>query len=687
VTVPENSPSHTLGDVVQVEGRTGAYFGEQAPHSEAGGVIKTADGDLPEPVNVRTGDVGPDTEGSLVRLDGEVVSASKPRVRLDDGSGEARVRVADTTGIVWPSPRKGDALTVIGVASSFNEGFQVLPRFEDDLALEREPEPTSSPAPTATPEPPDGGDSDPTATPEPPTVPISVARSLADGVVVRIVGSVTAPSHLVGPGRLYVHDDAAGILVLIPDASPPYRPGDVLRVEGAADSYYGERALRAADGGVQRLDAGEPPEVRTMRTGEVGPRTEGLLVRVRGSVTNVSKPRIGVDDGSGEARVRIADSTGVAWPAPRKGDELTAVGVVSSFNGGYRLLARFESDLTLKRLDPPPKPDADPFGPSLDEYRSTTIAAARGAERGERLRIEGSVTAPPGPLGERLMYIQDAGSGILITGELPSLPLGAVVRIEGVAGTYHSERRLDADNVTMLGVARPYEALDVSLAEVGPAAEGLLVRVVGAVARSGWPSLWLEPGEVRVLARKSSRIENPRARRGDGATAVGVVSQWDGKHSVLLRYADDLSLTRTPKQDRSSGGSGAGTPDVGWRTTTVEALRRLPLGVRVSFVARVTARPGVLGEARTYVGSEQAGVALHKPGGGYADLDEGDRVRVRGELDEYHGELVVRLESGRDVQRLGPGELVSPTLIRTGAVGFLTEGRLVRVGATITRRS
>ncbi|MEJ7654942.1 MAG: hypothetical protein WKH64_17210 [Chloroflexia bacterium] len=249
--------------------------------------------------------------------------------------------------------------------------------------------------------------------------------------------------------------------------------------------------------------------------------------------------------------------------------------MVSSFNGGYRLLAL---RVRFKRLDPPPKPDADPSGPSLDEYRSTTIAAARGAERGERLRIEAGHAAWP---ARRTADVHPDAGRIPITGELPSLPLGAVVRIEGVAGTSHSERRLDADTVTMLGVARPYEARDVSLAEVGPAAEGLLVRVVGAVARSGWPSLWLEPGEVRVLARKSSRIENPRARRGDGATAVGVVSQWDGKHSVLLRYADDLSLTRTPKQDRSSGGSGYRTPDVGWRTTTVEALRRLPLGVRV----------------------------------------------------------------------------------------------------------
>ncbi|MEJ7654943.1 MAG: hypothetical protein WKH64_17215, partial [Chloroflexia bacterium] len=148
------------------------YFGERALRSEAGGVTRVSDGDLPEPVSIRTGQVGPDTEGSLVQLKGEVVGSSKPGVRLDDGSEEARARVADTTGIAWPSPRKGDTLTVIGVVSSFNGSFRGLPRVASDLALQREPEPTSSPAPTATPEPPDGGDPDPTATPELPTVQI-----------------------------------------------------------------------------------------------------------------------------------------------------------------------------------------------------------------------------------------------------------------------------------------------------------------------------------------------------------------------------------------------------------------------------------------------------------------------------------------------------------------------------------
>ncbi|MEJ7654941.1 MAG: hypothetical protein WKH64_17205 [Chloroflexia bacterium] len=99
----------------------------------------------------------------------------------------------------------------------------------------------------------------------------------------------------------------------------------------------------------------------------------------------------------------------------------------------------------------------------------------------------------------------------------------------------------------------------------------------------------------------------------------------------------------------------------------------------------MTARPGVLGEARTYVGSEQAGVALHKRGEATPTSTKATAHECAGSSTSTTGNQAPA--GAVETQRLGPGELVSPTLIRTGAVGFLTEGRLVRVGATITRRS
>ncbi|MEJ7654898.1 MAG: hypothetical protein WKH64_16960, partial [Chloroflexia bacterium] len=316
VTVPDSAQSYSLGDVIEATGSAGAYFGERRLRVDASGLRFVSEGPQPQTTNIATSDVGAETEGKLVRIEGVVTRSSKPAVWLDDVSGEAQARVADSTGITWPSPRKGDTLTVVGVVSSFNGGYRVLPRYDSDMMLTRRPtptpQPTQTPLPTGTPQPTPTAGADPsptptgtptptvtpnpdptvspgpdptaTANPAPRTVTVSEARALPAGEVVRVVGVVTSPAHLVGARRLYIQDDTAGILVTVPNDSPSYTSGDVVRVDGRTGTYFGERALRSEAGGVAVLSDGEGLEPTAARTGDVGPETEGSLVRLRGEV-------------------------------------------------------------------------------------------------------------------------------------------------------------------------------------------------------------------------------------------------------------------------------------------------------------------------------------------------------------------------------------------------------------------
>ncbi len=671
VMVPQGSQTYEVGRVVEVTGIPGSYFGERAIRTQVDGGGVTARGAEPEPEprEIASGDVGPETEGSLVRIEGTVAAVAKPNVRVDDGSGEARVRVAGSTDIVWPSPRKHDQLTAVGIVSSFNGSYRPMPRYDRDLVVVRhEPPPTPTQEPSAT----------PTPEPPPPLVSISAARADNTRGVVRIRGSVTAPAHLLGKRRLYIQDGAAGILVVVPEGEGgALRPGSMVEVTGKPGTYFGERALR--DGrDVTLLATRAPPTPRKLSTGHIGVATEGLLVEVRGPVTQVAKPSVRLNDGSGEARIRISPTTGLAWPSPRKHDTLTAVGVVSSFNGHYRVLPRYRTDLRLVRHVPPePLP------------RDATVGQARAASERELLRVQGVVTAPPGPLGEARFWLQDATGGILVTGaRSQALKSGDRVRVTGESGAAYGERLLRLKRVERLGSGPEPRPVSVALARVGARTEGLLVAVEGPVAESAWPSVYIGSPDspVRVYARESTGLGNPRARRGDSLHAVGIVSGYRGKYRVLPFRETHLRLTRHGGDDGDDGGDTTdGTAPKTWRDVSLHEVARLTVGTRVRFEAQVTAPPGVLGDARAYVGASGAGIALHSPKGGYPRLSEGDWVRVRGELDTYHGERIIRLK-GSDVLRLGAGELLRPVSTGTGSVGASLQGQLVRVRAPITRR-
>lgn len=912
VIVPEEFASAAPGGIVEVTGETGAHFGERALRAtvEGGRVQAIGRGDPPAPRGIRTAELGAATEGLLVRVEGEVTSANKPGFRLDDGSGEGQVRVGDSTGIPWPSPRKQDTARVTGIVSSFNGGFRLLPRYAGDIALTRheEPDPTPTPTPTPTPDP----DATPAPTPDPepappPLVSIAEARAARADDPVRIRGTVTAPPHRLGSPRLYLQDGTAGILVAAPEDMRPLALGQVVEVAGAPGTYYGERALRDI-GEITVVGSRPPPEPRTIRTGEVGPDVEGLLVRLRGAVTEAGEPGFRLDDGSGEARVQIAEETGIRWPSPHRRDRATVVGVVSSFNGHFRVLPRFEADLALERFvetapeprdatirearlapegallriegavtappgplgegrfwmqdgtggipvacsgacpalasgdrvratgetgaaygerqlraeegavrrlasGPPPRPRRIPLGeigaategllvevegavvesawPSLylgagtppvrvyardsaglanpearrgdrlratgvvsgyqgtvrvlpfrrdhllitvrahaaaTDYREATVAAARAAAEGSALAVRGTVTAPDGVLGERVMYVQDATGGILVTGELPATALGDVVRVEGWAGTYYSERRLDAARVVVLGSGSPVPPRAVGSGEIGPTTEGTLVSLSGTVAASAWPRLMVGEPPARVQTRDATGIPNPEAGAGDHAAVTGIVSRHNDAYSLLPRYPSDLSVSHEaggagPDEDTSGGenpesngpdtsaGDGSGPdsgggegydPDTGAGESgsadtgggeveagtrldvAVAEARQLPPGTLVRVEARVTAPPGVLGEARAYIGDADAGIALHLPGGGYPLLAEGDRVAASGMLDTYHGETIIRLETGADVVWLGGDTPVAPVPVGTGDLSAATEGRLVTASAPIT---
>jgi DNA/RNA endonuclease YhcR with UshA esterase domain len=504
----------------------------------------------------------------------------------------------------------------------------------------------------------------PAPRPEPRDMTIAEARALNSEDPIRIRGAVTAPPNLVGPKRMYVQDETAGILVLVTEDAPAIPQGSVVEVTGLAQTYFGEVALRPEDGGIVPSSEAVPqPEPARVQTGSIDAYTEGSLVTLRGRVASTSKPSVQVDDGSGEARVTLPESAAIPWPSPQSEDTLTAAGVVSSFNGSYQVLVRYAPDVTIER-PPPPQP------------RDVTIREARTAPDDELLRVEGVVTAPPGALGEGRMYLQDASGGILVAGLPAAVALGSGdrVRLTGTAGASQGERLLrprSPEDIARVGAGAPLPPTRVDLGAVGADTEGVLVEVEGTIATASWPSLYLDHAgeDVRVYASATARLQNPEARRGDRLRAAGVVSGRAGRYRVLPYLQAQLAVTRVE-------------PPPEHRRASVAEARIAPDGAKLLVEAVVTAPPGALASRQMHIQDSTAGILVTLPEGA-PSLAPGDVAQVRGEAGSHFGQRALRAEDG-GVSLLRHGAPPAPRTLRSLEVGPATEGLLARVQGAVT---
>lgn len=197
---------------------------------------------------------------------------------------------------------------------------------------------------------------------------VAGAKVLAANSRVIIEGQVTAPPELLGRGVLYLQDSSAGIRIYMRQgAYLALKEGDHVRVRGRVGSFHGEAEIRVSQtSDVELLGPGDPLAPLAISTREGGEEREGSLVAMRGRVMEIRGASFYLDDGSGAARVFVRDSTGIPRPPLEIGDRAEVIGIVSQyaqsapFEGGYRLLPRYASDIvreaSRRSSAPTPRP-------------------------------------------------------------------------------------------------------------------------------------------------------------------------------------------------------------------------------------------------------------------------------------------------------------------------------------------
>ncbi|MEX0649586.1 MAG: lamin tail domain-containing protein [Candidatus Andersenbacteria bacterium] len=176
---------------------------------------------------------------------------------------------------------------------------------------------------------------------------IEQSRQMPQGSIVNLEGVVSAAPGILGKGIVYL--SGSGIQLYLGKGEwPLVELGERIRVTGKLSSIAGEaRILVSAVSDVERISTDEPPEPHIVKTSDIREELEGFLVEVQGLITRSSGSTFYIDDGSGEARITVKDSTGIKKPRTSKGMAVRITGIVSQTAGGYRILPRFQGDLVI----------------------------------------------------------------------------------------------------------------------------------------------------------------------------------------------------------------------------------------------------------------------------------------------------------------------------------------------------
>lgn len=441
--------------------------------------------------------------------------------------------------------------------------------------------PTVEPTPTPTPEP-TAATATPTATPTPtstpaqgtptpmptatplPAITIAAARSMVDGSVVTVEGVTLTGSDFTDGGG-YLADGSGAIAVLLDDGT--FARGVLLRVTGTLDDRYAQRTIRSDAAGIAVIGPGTYPTPIEIATVEVGEPFEGGLVQISGTISSTATVlstgiAFDVDDGSGATRVLVGSTTAIDTTAWVRGAELSLIGVVgqrdSSGSGtaGYRLQPRGPQDILslTPASTPTPAPTATPSGstsPSATPAASAspttsptpepgatldTVAEARTAEVGARVRIRGVVTAPSGLIAAGSAVVQDSTGGILIRlgDEAGSLALGQLVELDGTRSTKAGMATLRVTKPGLvLGSQPDPEPMRRATGALGEADEARLVIARGAVSTAvtkvggGGISFAVDDGSgpIRVTIVPRSGIGTAQVVRGAWLEVRGVLGQ------------------------------------------------------------------------------------------------------------------------------------------------------------------
>ena len=461
---------------------------------------------------------------------------STPTATPDSSATEpASVPTATETSTPLPTETPGSEPT--SVASAVPSAGST----PDDTATPS-PEPSPSPSSSAS-----------AAQPTTDLETVAEARAQLPGTRVHVGGVVTVGPGLVGvDGVLAVADSSGGIFVRLSTPCCELPIGRSIEVEGTLAAPYGQLEIRELDWLAAGADDKEPAAMR-VDLGDIGERTEGSLVTIRGTVdsiqTDAGRVTITIGDGLDSVRALADPPAGISRSDVARGDVILATGIVGQHAtatgrlDGYRLWLRRPTDILVRALIPtdPPDPTVRPV-----VTRSSGSSAAGPDNAGSS-----PDTAPArvaiGSLAQYLdLEVTVAGLVTATAGGSATIDDGTgEVRVGGSSAAEALSKVEPGDAIEVTGIVRQdAEGLVVEvdpasiIDEPGGGVEPQRANPEAAASSAAIPTQ--TPAAPSPAAAASVRIASSPAAPPDGVALVAVLLV------VLATVAGALALARRP---------------------------------------------------------------------------------------------------------------------------------------------
>jgi hypothetical protein len=261
------------------------------------------------------------------------------------------------------------------------------------------------------------------------------------------------------------------------------------------------------------------------------------------------------------------------------------------------------------------------------------------------------------------------------TGRAFTFGTGSVISGYGWLVLYHSTSRISLNNEHELVSLRNPAGVEIDRIgwESTPGRGSTLSRLPdGAIWQRGHPT----PGQANEPFSEDRVAPYPG---NSGSSTPPVKSKKDEDEDN-----DDLP---PPVQLDPSYGQAGGAP------ASVAQSKLSGLEADVEFYAVVIAPPGLF-NATIYVADPAPdprngpyagiGINVYSRQALYPALQEGDRVRVRGVLKSFRGEMELQLLNPTTIQRVGTGAPLQPLPVTGAEIGEPLEGRLVTFSGTVS---
>jgi hypothetical protein len=180
-------------------------------------------------------------------------------------------------------------------------------------------------------------------------MPVAAAREQAPGTAVTVEGVATVASGTFDGG--FALQDSSGGIYVTRALGKTVHAGDRVRVSGKLAAPDNQVAIEP--GFIALQGPGSSPALQEVRTGSVGPATEGRLIAVRGKLMREVENdppwgwKIYLDDGSGPLLVFISAKTKIAISGFHAGQSLRVVGLSGRYEQHTELLPRMPVDVAV----------------------------------------------------------------------------------------------------------------------------------------------------------------------------------------------------------------------------------------------------------------------------------------------------------------------------------------------------